>query len=108
MYVHLYVLDGKLQDQVGSFKKEVTRLEFQNNELEKQIEELERGEGGYVQGNPLIQSPECRHACVKDAFKMTQCMFCTRNEDTLLIWTLGNITLLEDHVWLVLRLSVQP
>ena len=52
MYVHLYVVDGKLQDQVGSFKKEVTRLEFQNNELEKQIEELERGEGGYVQGTP--------------------------------------------------------
>ena len=44
----MFMVDGKLQDQVGYFKKEVTRLEFQNNVLEKQVEELERGEGGYV------------------------------------------------------------
>ena len=27
--------DGKLQEQVDSFRKEITRLEYQNNELDK-------------------------------------------------------------------------
>ena len=36
-------LDGNLQDQVASSKRETTRLEFQNNELEKQMMALERG-----------------------------------------------------------------
>ncbi|XP_064395516.1 autophagy-related protein 16-like [Halichondria panicea] len=34
---------GNLQDQVASSKRETTRLEFQNNELEKQMMALERG-----------------------------------------------------------------
>ena len=48
--IHIHVilcikhyLDGNLQDQVASSKREITRLEFQNNELEKQMMELERG-----------------------------------------------------------------
>ncbi len=56
--------DGKLQDQVALYKRDTTRLEFQNNELEKQILDLEKGETRCVCVCGVRRETKCVCVCV--------------------------------------------
>ncbi len=67
MYCVIHVVDGKLQEQVESLRKEITRLEYQNNELNTVGEWLSNwgggGEDGVVSRTRLLMATESLESC---------------------------------------------